>query len=628
MTLSTRGRSRNAPLLVLGSLIVVYLGYPLAAFALRFATSGQRGFSVPGLFPSLWMSVSCATISLALVTVFGVPLAYVLARSHGRLAQVVGVIVQIPLALPPLMSGIVLIYVIGPYTFLGRLFDRELTNSRTGIVIAMTFVAAPFLIVAARAAFTTLDQGLLDVAHTLGHSELSRFVRVAVPVAGPNIRAGMLLTWLRAFGEYGAVVVLAYNPTSLPIYTYNQFSGVGLATTLAPTALAMAVAVVAVAVSRVTIRTRRKPGSGRTVATQVPEGFEPQTIAFEVAANAGTFELELAHGRVRHLAVLGASGSGKSLLLRSLAGLGTVRGDVWCADRLLNDEPVSRRPVGYVAQGFGLFPHLNVWQQLTFGRQSSEQAANYWCDHLQLRGLETRRPSQLSGGQRQRVALAQALCNAPRVLLLDEPFSALDAPVREEMRRLVRRLQRETPIATVIVTHDAHEAALLAEEIMVIDAGHLLQAGPVRDVMSRPRSVRVARLVGMTNLLDAVAVDDESILIGDTSVRARHGFAKGTPLVASVRPEHVRVAAAATFPAPASTALRGTVSDVADLGTGYVIYVTLSEGVEIQSRSAIAGDLVPGDACDVRFDDDSLRVNAVTASPDAPARQVSDVPSN
>ena len=184
-------RTPKSPLLWLGGLIVVYLGYPLAAFAVRFVTSPQRGFHVPGLFPALWVSIIGATIALALSTLFGVPLAFLLARSKGRVGALVGLVVQIPLALPPLMSGIVLVYVVGPYTFLGQLFGRHLTDSMVGVVIAMTFVSSPFLIVAARAAFASIDQPLLDVAATLGHTEVSRFLRVAVPSAGHGIRAGM-----------------------------------------------------------------------------------------------------------------------------------------------------------------------------------------------------------------------------------------------------------------------------------------------------------------------------------------------------------------------------------------------------------------------------------------------------
>ena len=244
------GRARS-PLPWLGGLLALYLALPLVAFGIRFVSTHNRGFHAPGLFPSLYVSMACATISLTLITAFGIPLAYLLARSTSRLSSIVGLVVQLPLALPPLMSGIVLIYLVGPYTFLGRLFGGHLTDSLTGIVLAQTFVAAPFLIVTARAAFGSVDSALLDMAGTLGHSDVSRFRRVALPLAAPGIKAGMLLAWLRAFGEYGAVVILAYNPSSLPVYTYNQFSGTGLTNTLAPTALAVAVAMVVAVVSRI-----------------------------------------------------------------------------------------------------------------------------------------------------------------------------------------------------------------------------------------------------------------------------------------------------------------------------------------------------------------------------------------
>ena len=341
-------RTLKSPLTWLGGILVVYLGYPIAGFVVRLVTSPQRGFHAPGLFAALWVSVAGATISLALVTLCGVPLAYVLARSKGRVAAVVGVLVQIPLALPPLMSGIVLVYLIGPYTFLGQLFGEHLTDSMVGVVIAMSFVSSPFLIVAARAAFSGVDQGLLDVARTLGYSDVSQFLRVAVPSAGHGIRAGMLLTWLRAFGEYGAVVILAYNPASLPIYTYNQFSGRGLPTTLAPTALALVVAVVVVLVSRVSVRL---PSSRPAIVSRptTPAPIATQPVRFDLDHRLGTFHLRVTHeSRVNHLAVLGPSGSGKSALLRCLAGLyGSSPGPVWYGDQLVSDVPVraTRRRV-------------------------------------------------------------------------------------------------------------------------------------------------------------------------------------------------------------------------------------------------------------------------------------------
>jgi molybdate transport system permease protein len=599
------GERRVGVLHALAGLIVIYLALPLGAFVVRFATSSQRGFGVPGLYASLWMSVSCATISLVIATLLGVPLAFVLARSQGAWATIVGVVVQIPLALPPLMSGIVLIYVIGPYTFLGRLFNRELTNSRAGIVIAMTFVAAPFLIVAARAAFTSLDQGLLDVAHTLGHSPTSQFLRVAVPTAGPTIRAGMLLTWLRAFGEYGAVVVLAYNPTSLPIYTYNQFSGEGLSTTLAPTALAIAVAVGAVVLSRVAITPRRTTPRASTPRDVVgdPARYHvaPQHLAFHAEAHAGSFHVDLAHGDVRHLAVVGASGSGKSLLLRCLAGVtGTAR--VTCTDEDLTATPVSRRPVGYVAQGFNLFSHLTVWQQLMFARRATPEVAQYWCERLQLTGLEGRRPSELSGGQRQRVALAQALCNSPSVLLLDEPFSALDAPVRRELQRLLRRLQRVTGLATVLVTHDADEAALLAEDIVILEDGHQLQSGTVREVWQHPASATVARFVGLSNVFAAVVATPHALEFDGALVPITYtALATGTAVTCCVGPDDVSVLPPSRESAPPRS-LRGRVTDIADVGNAFLVFVSVAD-VEIHSRTHDVEGLEIGADCEVAFGD-------------------------
>jgi molybdate transport system permease protein len=597
----------------LGGLLVLYLGYPIAGFVVRLVTSPQRGFHAPGLFPALWVSVAGATMSLALVTVFGVPLAYVLARSKGRLAAVVGVLVQIPLALPPLMSGVILVYLIGPYTFLGQHFGEHLTDSMVGVVIAMSFVSSPFLIVAARAAFSGVDQGMLDVARTLGYSDAARFLRVAVPSAGHGIRAGMLLTWFRAFGEYGAVVILAYNPASLPIYTYNQFSGRGLPTTLAPTALALGVAVVVVKLSRVSIRV---PSSRPAIVARPkqPAPVRTQPVRFALDHRLGAFHLRIAHeSPVNHLAVLGPSGSGKSALLRCLAGLyGSSPGPVWYGDQLVDDVPVERRGVGYVAQGFSLFPHLNVWRHLTFARESSPELASYWLEHLRLDGLEARMPSELSGGQRQRVGLAQVLCQSPQVLLLDEPFSALDAPVRLELRRELRRVQRETGLATVLVTHDPEEAAFLSDELLVIARGEALQWGTSRSVFSRPVSPEVARLVGVENVHEATVVSATALAFGDARVTIPPTtIAPGTRVHWSVRPEYVDVTASSS-PSTAGD-VEGRVIEIADTGLAYELFVEYGNGREIRARTSREPEVGPGDRCRV-----SVRAEAVSVWPAAP----------
>jgi molybdate transport system permease protein len=588
------------------------LGYPLIAFVVRLITSPERGFHVPGLFPALWVSVSCATISLALVTIVGVPLAYKLSRSNGPLATAVGILVQIPLALPPLMSGIVLVYLIGPYTFLGQLFGEHLTDSLIAVVIAMSFVSSPFLIVAARASFTALDKGMLDVAATLGHSDTSRFLRVAIPSAGHGIRAGMLLTWLRAFGEYGAVVILAYNPASLPIYTENQFSGRGLPTTLAPTALALAVAVVVVVLSRA-----RLPKSTTRRVTKptpsTPAKVATQPVRFEVDHHLGAFHLELAHeSATAHLGIVGPSGSGKTALLRCLAGLyGSKPGPVWYGDEMVQHVPAERRGVGYVAQGFSLFPRMTVSKHLRFAGATPELAA-YWLNHLQLDGLEDRLPEDLSGGQRQRVGLAQVLCSSPKVLLLDEPFSALDVPVRLELRRELRRLQRETGLATVLVTHDPEEAAFLSDELIVLAQGTVLQTGTSRSVFSRPASAEVAKLLGVENVIAGSVRSSSTVDIGGAAVGVSPiDFAVGTPVWWSIAPERVAVRSPRSA-VEGDDALLGTVLDIADMGSTYDVFVRVGDGVEILARVFGALEVEVGAACLLEFERDAIVLWEVT----------------
>jgi len=608
-----RRTEATSPLTWLGGIIVLYLGLPLAAFAVRFVTSPERGFHSPGLFPALWVSVICATISLGVITVLGLPLAYYLAHSSSKLSSFVLMIVQIPLALPPVMAGIVLIYVVGPYTFLGQLFGQRLTESMAGIVIAMTFCAAPFLIVSARAGFVSVDRGLLDVAATLGHGDAARFLRVSVPLAGPSIRAGMLLTWLRAFGEYGAVVILAYNPASLPIYTYNQFSGVGLPTTMAPTALALCVAALAVMASRIRPPRRRRPrAAGAAAVAPGPNVAHP--VTFELAHRLGDFELDVTHcSSARHLAVLGASGSGKSALLRCLAGLyGPAPGPVWYGSELVRDVPVQERQVGYVAQGFSLFPHLTVWEHLMFPKGATAELAAYWLARLRLEGLEARFPSELSGGQRQRVGLAQVLSRSPRVLLLDEPFSALDMPVRKELRRELRRLQHETDLATVLVTHDPDEAAFLSEEVIVISEGRALQSGSTRDVFVRPASASVASLLGIANLYEATVVAPGEMDTFGTTVRMGAGeIPPGSKVQWSIRPEHVDLWPSGAAPPRTSDprhVLAGAVSDVADYGAVVETIVRVSEHLSIEVRSLGVPDVRVGDPCEVHLRPDAIAV--------------------
>jgi ABC-type Fe3+/spermidine/putrescine transport system ATPase subunit/ABC-type sulfate transport system permease component len=606
----------------LGALLVLYLAYPVGAFAYRLvAEGGNEGWSVPGLWSALWVSVAGATISVLIGVATGIPLAYVLAHRRGWFSSAVGVIIQLPLAVPPLICGILLIYIVGPYSFLGQLSGERLTQTMYGVVIAQSFVSAPFLVVVARSAFRAVDPALGDVAATLGQGPVTRFLRVDVPAAADGLRTGMILMWLRAFGEYGTTVVLAYHPYSLPVYVDNLFSSGPLSLAEAPTILAFGVAVLAIAAVRVRrpARRRRRPIPTPTA----PVLMSPVPVGFDIDATVGTFRLRVAHPEGGHrLAIVGPSGSGKTVTLRVLAGLlgpdaGTVTYDGDDVSRIATE----RRRLGYVPQGFGLFPGRTVWQQAVFGVHADPARAAWWLETLHLDGLLDRLPEQLSGGQRQRVSLARALAGDPSVVLLDEPFSALDTPVRAELRRELRRLQRDVNLSTVLVTHDPEEAAMLADEIVVVRDGQVLQSGRCRDVYQRPASAEIGRLLGIENLFEGAAGAEGVLLAGGTRVLGEadgsvpvdigSGLTAGARLLWQVPPEALRVRPGSQQSGANGSTVDfgpGLVTDVVDLGRTVEVVVELSSGIELRARTVELPDLGVGTACRVETDAEAVSV--------------------
>ena len=216
------------------------------------------------------------------------------------------------------------------------------------------------------------------------------------------------------------------------------------------------------------------------------------------------------------LALVGPSGSGKTTVLRMLAGLARPRaGRIMCGGETWFDAAAAihyspqRRRVGLVFQDYALFPHVSAEDNvaLALGHRAPSQRsarARELLALVHLAGLEARRPAELSGGQRQRVALARALARDPAVLLLDEPFAAVDQMTRRKLQRELVGLRRRIEAPTVLVTHDLDEAAALADRMCVISRGRTLQDGPPAELLSRPRDALVARLLGLTNVFDGV----------------------------------------------------------------------------------------------------------------------------
>jgi molybdate transport system permease protein len=312
--------------------------------------------------------------------------------------------------------------------------------------------------------------------------------------------------------------------------------------------------------------------------SEVPD---PGALDFALSKRLGDFSLDLSHrSSSPRLALLGPSGAGKTLTLRLLAGLigpdsaGHAR--VALGSSALDGRPPERRELGYVPQQAALMPRRNVWRQVTFGARAHPALAAWWIERLGLTGLEGRYPDELSGGQQRRVALARALAVQPRVLLLDEPFAGLDAPVRDRLRRELRRLQREIGLSTVLVTHDPEEAALLADEIVVLDGGRVLQAGPRASVFRAPCSPQVAALLGIANAHRGVALGGGRIRSGGVELRVRGEplgaaigqLAAGIEVAWAVRPERIELREDGRYAA--------TLLDDADLGAERELTVALA----------------------------------------------------
>lgn len=208
------------------------------------------------------------------------------------------------------------------------------------------------------------------------------------------------------------------------------------------------------------------------------------------------------------LALLGPSGSGKTTLLRIIAGLETAdTGVILYEEEEMTHRSVRERNVGFVFQHYALFRHMNVFENVAFALrvrgwkpEPVRQRVGELLQLVRMEGYEKRRPSQLSGGQRQRVALARALAAQPRVLLLDEPFGALDAKVRQELRRWLRLLHREIPCTTVLVTHDQEEAFEVADRVVVMNHGRIEQVGSPRELFEHPATAFVRDFVGQSHV--------------------------------------------------------------------------------------------------------------------------------
>ena len=320
--------------------------------------------------------------------------------------------------------------------------------------------------------------------------------------------------------------------------------------------------------------------------------------------------------------LLGPSGCGKTTLLRLIAGFNPPdQGQVLFDGRVVNDLPPHERGIGMVFQNYALWPHMTVFENVAYGLKLRKQPQAEIAERIaavlekvKLTGLADRYPGQLSGGQQQRVALARALVLNPRILLLDEPLSNLDAKIRIQVRAEIRKLQKELGITTVYVTHDQEEALTLSDRMVVFNQGRVLQVGPPKALYERPENRFVADFIGINNLIDGTVVSVDAAdapqrylhvktALGEVCALMDERLHPGAPCVLSIRPENAelerepeagrnQISGHIAFAAYLGHTLRYDV----DMGQGIVFKVDIRDPRNHEQRPAGTPVLVSFDA--------------------------------
>ncbi|NJK61637.1 MAG: molybdate ABC transporter permease subunit [Synechococcaceae cyanobacterium SM2_3_1] len=483
----------------------------------------------------LWISLQTAATATLIAVIMGTLSAYGMRNYRGKWRSLIDSLLLAPLVLPPTVVGFLLLLLLGRQSPLGQVLSWlgiQILFSWWATVIAATVVAFPLMYRTTLGAFQQIDTNILNAARSLGAGEWRVFLRVVLPLARPGILAGTTLSFARGLGEFGATLMLAGNlpgrTQTIPMAIYFASEGgrfreawiwVGIILLLSLGGILALNYGGELREPRLPqIRTVQPLASGSATAA----GGLPLSV--QISRTLPSFQLQVMFtGDQKPLGLLGASGSGKSMTLRCIAGFETPQqGRIQIRDRVVFDPerginlPASQRHVGFVFQNYALFPHLTVQQNIAFGLQhlpSGDQSlwVQEWIHRMQLKGLEDRYPAQLSGGQQQRVALARALAPQPDVLLLDEPFSALDTHLRSQMERQLRLSLESYAGAVLFVTHNLEEAYRLCPSLLVLDKGCIAAWGSKEEILYHPPTVKVALLTGCKNIAAARKLDHSKL---------------------------------------------------------------------------------------------------------------------
>jgi putative spermidine/putrescine transport system ATP-binding protein len=570
-------------LLVCAFLIVPVIQSVIAGLTVNFIVGIKSGFTLQWfvkvwdlyrdtIFRSILIGLACLGCTLVL----GIPTAYTMVKKQNRFTRLFEELLVTPLAVPGLAIALALIISYGRFT--------DFRRSWLFILVGHVIFTLPFMVRSVIAVMSSINLNQFEEgAATLGAGFWNRFFHITVPNAMPGILAGSLMVFTLSVGEFNLTWML-HTPTTktLPVGLADSYASMRLEIGSAYTIVFFLMIIpLLVAMQWVTRPPKKKLLIEKTDQLQ----NQPQESEMEKTVSSPTYE-KLEEGkrtvsgtslRLENCAktfadgtqalkpfsltvdagetvvILGPSGCGKTTMLRIIAGLESPDppGKVFFGDEDVTDVPIEKRNVGMVFQSYALFPNMNVANNIAYGLKvrgisgaEGEKRINEMLEMMKITELRNRRVDQLSGGQKQRVALARAIAVRPRVLLMDEPLTALDAKLRDALRVEIDSLLRSLGITAIYVTHDQAEAMALGDRIVVMEIAKVAQIGTPREIYFKPQNRFVADFIGTINRIKCFLKDDQIIFPnGSISLKNApyvHGR-ENEELVIFFRPENAEV---------------------------------------------------------------------------------------
>jgi len=551
-------------------------------------------FNDPDTLSAILLTLRVAPAAVVLNLIFGVMAAWAIARFRFPGRTLLTAMIDLPFAVSPVVAGLIFVLIFGLQGYFGpwlRAHDIKIIFATPGLILATSFVTFPFVARELIPLMEAIGPEEETAAVSLGARAWHLLRRVTLPNIKWGLLYGVILCNARAMGEFGAVYVvsghIAGRTDTMPLRVEKLFQEYNTAGSFALASLLSSLALVTLIVktalewkTRTELRSRlresllddstdaeaivRTPHQRTTRSSGHYGANQPRPDRREekpglgisvknVTKRFGSFvalndvSIEVPHGEL--LALLGPSGSGKTTLLRIIAGLDVPdSGSILYQDEDATHRSARDRNVGFVFQHYALFRHMSVFENVAFGlrvRKWKEprirERVHELLSLVQLEGLAQQAPSQLSGGQRQRVALARALAAEPKVLLLDEPFGALDAKVRKELRSWLRKLHDEIHITSVFVTHDQEEAFEVSDRVVVMNHGRIEQQGAPEEVFEHPANAFVMDFLGNVNVFHGRVEGGRALLGSFEMAYPDYPHDESRPVRAYVRPHELEI---------------------------------------------------------------------------------------